>query len=208
MAKSTKVRLSDEFKEYLTGQFLDKYLYPQIDPLFKRITDKKMQVKGADVILNYNGKQIIIDEKAATDYIGKKLYTFCLELTTLNKKGEVMIGWFLNNGAITTHYLFIWFIFVKDDTLKTVEDIKTIDYALVPKEKIKEHLRKLNWTDKKLEQKAHKVRFNNDRSFGDLDINGCKISFTKTKVEEPICMLLRKEVYFNIADKCGRIKVK
>lgn len=73
----------DEHCEKVMGEFLDKYFYNEnIEGTITRVKDRKLQVKGVDVVIDDGDVKFYIDEKAAIRYVGLK--TFALELSFIN----------------------------------------------------------------------------------------------------------------------------
>lgn len=200
MTKKTEERLSDEHKESVIAQFLDLHLYPKLKSVkTQRIIEKTLQVQGVDITMLCKDILKYIDEKAATDnkYLDGSLQRFCVEITTLNRKGELMEGWFANMTLLTTHYLFVWIREVKDGKLTCVDDIKKIEVCLVPKSKIYEYVIKKGWTRERLLEKAHNIRYNGDREFFE---DGLKFYFAEHKDEKPIGATIPINVHKRLAD--------
>lgn len=200
MAKKTEERLSDEHKESVVAQFLDLYLYPKLKSIStQRIIEKELQVRGVDLAMPCGNIIKYVDEKAGTDnkYLDGSLYRFCVELSTLNINGNLMEGWFANTNLLTTHYLFVWIRDVKDGKLTCVDDIKKVEACLVPKSKIYEYLFKKGWNRERLMEKAHNIRYNEDRKFFE---DGLKFYFAEHKKEKPIGVTIPINVYKRLAD--------
>ena len=200
MENKNKERKIDEFNEQLIAKYLDLYFYSKISSVkTQRIINKEMQVQGVDIIMTLKDVIKYIDEKAATDkkYLDGSLQRFCVEITTLNRIGKLIEGWFINSNLLTTHYLFVWIREVKDKKLTCLEDIKKIEVCLVPKYKIEQYLLKKGWTKERLLEKAYNIRYNGDRKFFE---DGVKFYFSERKDEQPIGATLPIYVYKNMAD--------
>lgn len=98
-------------KEYLLGKYLDG-IYKEIGLDFKRIDESELQHRGVDLIVDYNGKEYYIDEKAQLDYLDKSLPTFAFELSYL-KNGQWKKGWLFDNKKVTDYYFLITDIKIK-----------------------------------------------------------------------------------------------
>ena len=116
--------------------FLDKTFYATEVTNFERVNDKKRQVGGIDTIFEIDGKKYIADEKAAVRW--RNLTTYSLELSFINKKGEVQDGWFIRDDLQNDSYVFVW--------VDEKEGKEYISLVVVKKEKILEHLKTLGWT--------------------------------------------------------------
>lgn len=160
------------------------------------------QIKGIDTLFFHNGKKYKCDEKAALDYINKdyKLSTFCLELSFLNRKDELMEGWFTNDKNDTNSYLFVWVDKAKNDIITSVDDILEAEISLVWKQDIYDYFNSLGWTKDKLREKARRIRSGEDTNFGNYNENGCKFSFAQYLPEKPINILLKREIYNNMSN--------
>lgn len=61
------LRKSDSIAEQALGVFLDEHFYETLHRRdagfeYERVHDRKRQLKGMDVIVNYHGNRIVIDE--------------------------------------------------------------------------------------------------------------------------------------------------
>lgn len=82
------LRKSDSIAEQALGAFLDEHFYETLHKRdagfeYERVHDRKRQLKGMDVIVNYHGNRIVIDEKSALHWINRNLRTFSFELSSL-----------------------------------------------------------------------------------------------------------------------------
>ena len=128
--------------------FLDKTFYATEVTNFERVNDKKRQVGGIDTIFEIDGKKYIADEKAAVRW--RNLTTYSLELSFINKKGEVQDGWFIRDDLQNDSYVFVW--------VDEKEGKEYISLVVVKKEKILEHLKTLGWTKESLRMKESLIR--------------------------------------------------
>ena len=199
------VREYDEHCEKIMCKFLDEHFYREIGFSWKeRILDKERQVKGLDVILKRDGITYNIDEKAAIRYTNG-LKTFALELSFLNRKGNRVDGWLIDEKKVNDYFVFVWINKIEGEHIVNINTFKDIDVALVSKEKIMLHLESLGWDIDKLLIKDERIRDGFDRNLGDIKKNGCKFSYSEHLFEKPINILLPKETYFKIADIHKRI---
>ena len=220
MLNISKRRELDENLTNVVNDFLDNYLYslPEFTE-FQRIDNKEQQVLGVDVKFKLNGNFYICDEKAAVTRINQYLPTFCLELSMLDRSGNLKDGWFLNKDNINDSYLFIWIDKATANEPSHFSQIKKLEVALVRKVKILEFLDSLNWNEKNIRNKDYLIRENkyfdiNKNKFitkenlGNIQENNLKFSYSNHLVEQPVNLIIKREIYRNISDYNKIIKVK
>lgn len=196
----------DEHCEKVMGEFLDKYFYNEnIEGTITRIKDRRLQVKGVDVVIDDGDVKFYIDEKAAIRYVGLK--TFALELSFINRQGDINTGWLLDNTKINDYFLFVWINELNGTEIKDISSIKNVDVALVSKASIFRHLNSLGWNKNNLLEKDHRIRNNDNEYMGNILKDKCKFSFSNHLVEKPINILLPKETYMEIADLSINISI-
>lgn len=196
----------DEHCEKVMGEFLDKYFYNEnIEGTITRVKDRRLQVKGVDVVIDDGDVKFYIDEKAAIRYVGLK--TFALELSFINRQGDINTGWLLDNKKINDYFLFVWINELNGTEIKDISSIKNVDVALVSKASIFSHLISLGWTKNNLLEKDHRIRNNDEEYMGNMLRDKCKFSFSNHLLEKPINILLPKETYMEIADLSINISV-
>lgn len=199
-------RKYDEHCEKIISSILDKYFYTEPGiTLFERVTNKRLQINGVDTLFSLNGKNYVVDEKAAIRWVGLK--TFSLELSFLGKDDQIRIGWLLDKNKINDYFLFVWINELNNETIQDISSIKNIDVALVSKEKIINHLYSLGWDIDKLHKKDFQIRTKENPYMGNIKKNGCKFSFSKHLKEQPINILLPKETYIELAEIYKNIKL-
>ena len=195
------VREYDEHCEKVMAQFLDEHFYKKIGYTWReRVTDRERQVKGLDVILKRDGKVYNIDEKAAIRYTNG-LKTFALELSFLNRKGNRVDGWLIDEKKVNDYFVFVWINKIEGELIENVDSFKEVEVALVSKEKIMIYLESLGWDVDKLLIKDERIRDGIDDNMGDIKKNGCKFSYSERLFEKPINILLPKQAYIKIADE-------
>lgn len=196
----------DEHCEKVMGEFLDKYFYNEnIEGTITRVKDRKLQVKGVDVVIDDGDVKFYIDEKAAIRYVGLK--TFALELSFINRQGDVNTGWLLDNKKINDYFLFVWINELNGTEIKDISSIKNVDVALVSKASIFSHLISLGWSKNNLLEKDRRIRNNDNEYMGNISKDKCKFSFSNHLIEKPINILLPKETYMEIADLSINISI-
>ena len=199
-------RKYDEHCEKIISSILDKYFYTEPGiTLFERVTNKQLQINGIDTLFSLNGKNYMVDEKAAIRWVGLK--TFSLELSFLGKDDQIRIGWLLDKNKINDYFLFVWINELNNETIQDISSIKNIDVALVSKEKILNHLYSLGWDIDNLHKKDFQIRNEENPYMGNIKKNGCKFSFSKHLKEQPINILLPKETYIELAEIYKNIKL-
>ena len=196
----------DEHCEKVMGEFLDKYFYNEnIEGTITRVKDRRLQIKGVDVVIDDGDVKFYIDEKAAIRYVGLK--TFALELSFINRQGDINTGWLLDNKKINDYFLFVWINELNGTEIKDISSIKNVDVALVSKASIFRHLNSLGWSKNNLLEKDRRIRNNDEEYMGNILRDKCKFSFSNHLVEKPINILLPKETYMEIADLSINISV-
>ena len=192
-------RKYDEHCEKIISNILNEHFYKELNPISIKYIDNKIeQIKGVDVVIETTDKIYIIDEKAATRWVGLK--TFALELSFLGKDDQVRNGWLLDKTKKNDYFVFVWINELNHETIQDISSIKNIDVALVSKEKIINHLSSLGWTPERLHGKDYQIRNCDKPNMGNINKNGCKFSFSKHLKEQPINILLPKETYIELAE--------
>ena len=207
----SNLRKTDMSVEQEVAKFLDKSLYQRKD-IFTNVIrnyNEETQFKGQDItfsIPKLGFTNIVVDEKAQTDYIGNPRPSFVLELSFLNYLGNVQKGWFVDEDNQTDFYLFIWINKAKKTSFVKEEDIEEIEFCLVNKNKLKFFFENQNYNVQQLIKKSEEIRKNG--IFGPLEQNVNPHFFfyyTEHKMEKPINIVVRKHVYLNLADLSGTV---
>ena len=146
MAYNTN-RNEDSRLEKLVNDYLDKYLFNRPETKFNTVewvTDKERQIAGADIILTsqeLNLKDAVVDIKSAVKYSNKPLGTYALELAFIDRRGDDKEGWLTDKNKNTQYYPLLY---PKSDkyytNMKTIDDIDSIEYYLVDRQKILNYL--------------------------------------------------------------------
>ena len=100
---------NDLSKERVLGNFLDKFYkekYTTDGNSFLRISNLELQLDGIDLIINMEGKDFLIDEKAQLDYLNRSLPTFAFEISYL-KNRKIKTGWLFHEKKKTDTYFLI-----------------------------------------------------------------------------------------------------
>ena len=199
-------RSADMAAEAELASFLDEYLYAPLlaeghFESISRVHDKEHQLKGVDVVVTTGKTTGNIDEKAQIYYVNKNLPTFAFELQFL-KYGEVIEGWFLNDGLSTDYYLLIWPQATTDSIYElTKETFTRLDALMISKKKLRSRLEELGLSKAVLMQKAAELRRN--RVYGKT-ATGHKgiyyyLSDSRKYVEAPINIVVSKAILQELA---------
>lgn len=207
-------RAKDIQDEKIVGAYLDKHFYPEFCTTWNRNeSDLQAQYRGEDITVTTNtGVKYVIDEKAATQYVGKNLQTFIQELSNINKAGNLQVGTYLNSNNTNDSYVYVWIdegvtddsgyhLLKREDGADVITDMTVI---LITKKDLKNYVATLGWDDRKLWDKQRAIReayakygweYYKYENTGDLDTNGCRFHLGY-KFWECSCNLLlpRKEL--------------
>lgn len=214
-------RANDSNVEREIAKFLDYNLYSNKD-LFKefvRTDEKDEQIKGSDLILSTSdGKldRVVVDEKVAARFANTNLNSFALELSFIGRDGKRKSGWFTDYTKKTEYYLLGWINNADipydeenkryDTNSITKDNIKSLDWVLVSRQKIMKFLEKKGWTLDRLALQDNKIRENGSVKTKEF-INGVSFRYSDSYVEKPINILLEKESYIEISDYHGSIEI-
>ena len=214
-------RANDSNVEREIAKFLDYNLYSNKD-LFKefvRTDEKDEQINGSDLILSTSdGKldRVVVDEKVAARFANTNLNSFALELSFIGRDGKRKSGWFTDYTKKTEYYLLGWINKADipydeenkryDTNSITKDNIKSLDWVLVSRQKIMKFLEKKGWTLDRLALQDNKIRENGGVKTKEF-INGVSFRYSDAYVEKPINILLQKESYIEISDYHGNIEI-
>lgn len=182
-------RARDTQTSHEVEKFLDNYYTGKLP--FARVTTKSLQYQGVDVIFtSKSGDDMLVDEKCATDYIGKDLQTFSFELRASSdrKTGYRYDGWLIADKMITTHYLIAYIDKATVEKHPTSDQIQVMEIMLISKDRIIDYLVGHGWSRKSLREKCDSID-KGDVEFGSIE-NGFKFSKSRHKIEAPINILI------------------
>lgn len=214
-------RKADTIVEREIAEFLDENLYRDSDIFknFLRVDNRTEQLLGYDVMLStWDGKLkwAVVDEKVAARYANTKLNTFALEISSLNKKGEEVVGWLIDDSKKTEYYLCGWItksVIPYDNKrnrfkteMLTKDNIRSMDWCLVSREKILKHLEDNGWPLDKIKRQTKKIR-ENERVDTYRYIKGITFRYGEKLAEKPINILMAKQTYVHLSDYHGIITV-
>lgn len=215
-------RENDSHVEREIAKFLDEHLYSnkEIFKEFVRTDGRDEQISGSDLVLSTSdGKldRVVVDEKVAARYANTKLNSFALELSFIGRDGKRKNGWFTDYAKTTQYYLLGWIDKANiqyltehkryDTDAITQDNIETIEWALVSRQKIMNFLEGKGWTLDKLARQDSKIRENGKVATNEF-INGVGFRYSNGYVEKPINILLERKSYIEISDYHGIINVQ
>ena len=193
--------------EKILATYLDR-IYKLKGYAVERPNNINKQHRGVDLILQKDGKEFFIDEKAQLHYLNANLPTFTFELSYLNKSGFIKTGWFLDKSKETNFYFLVTNIMLKDNlkVLRMPEDITTLKITAVSRRHLKEYLSKKGLTEKQLSEYdaeiRHKAQYGRN-SIKELDSKREGLMFYTAHLQEkPMNLQLRLD--FLIKAKVGK----
>ena len=193
----------------------EKILATYLDHIYKlkgysveRPTNMNKQHRGVDLIIQKDGQELLVDEKAQLHYLNADLPTFTFELSYLNKSGSKKKGWFLDKSKETNFYFLVTNIMLRDNlkVLRMPEDIATLKITAVSRKQLKDYLTKKGLTEKQLSdydaEIRHKARYGRNSIKG-LDSKREGLMFYTAHLQEkPMNLQLRLD--FLIKAKVGK----
>ncbi len=130
-------------------------------------------------------------------YTNNPTNTYCIELSYL-KNGDFRLGWFLDKGKITTHYLFVWIHKAnvpKNGTVRRKRQLKQVEFMIVSKRDIMNFFYGKRLGKKKLMQVQTEMRKKSEKSRVE---NGVKFVCSTQLSEKPVNAILSKKQYENM----------
>lgn len=188
---------NDFNSENLVSEFLDKYFYPNCPLIVKeRVEDIERQYLGIDLLADFNGNILKIDEKAAVGPKYKKLNdlkTFSMELSFLNSNYNKCKGWLVSKDKETTHYLLCWLDRNREKHyINELEDIYFMEVMLINRVKLLKYIEsKYGFSPKDLLKKADNMR-NEKRELEKLS-GKTRFYMSSYLSEMPVNLLIDKE---------------
>lgn len=211
-------RAEDMKAEEVLGEFLDRFFYTPLqkenkDFAYFRKYDIQYQYNGVDVLIERGKKKFFIDEKAALYYSNMMIPTFAFEIESIQKENGVPVkGWFVNNSLNTTHYVLIWPNIkceITENNLcirKSLSEIKYSDFTiveamLISKKAISDYLESFGFTDQKLVSYAKEIRQSGKEGKVEVDNDNLYFFYSKKIAEQPINLVVKKQILFSLAQK-------
>ena len=198
-------RTKDERDEKIVAKYLDTYFYPTFTVTTTRNTDKATQIAGLDVtVTDSEGYNYTIDEKAATNWVGRNLQTFAHEVSSVNVSGITYDGWLLDFKSASDYLVEVWVDDAKDTILTDYTDITDTTIALIKKQDLWNYLKRKNISSIKLKELGEKMRnFNMPYEY----YNGFKVTQQMNYQEHAVNILIPRDTLINtISQYAVRIK--
>lgn len=192
------LRKQDNQSEAAVAAFLDQHFYPTYTNNFQRFVDRVTQLKGIDVIFNYQGEKRIVDEKSAAHYVNKNLPTFAFELDFIGRDHRLHEGWFYDESKQTEYYLLTWIWALKEKGF-TANDITKLDIVLVSRANIKEMLQRQGLNKEDALNMSKTLRQNHKFGVAAKSSKPYYFYYTKHLFEKPINIIIRKRALQKIS---------
>lgn len=203
-------REKDVRDERIVAEYLDNNFYNLWTSGTTRIkSDTSLQYRGVDITCDVDGFEYVIDEKAATHYVGKNLQSFSQELSFVNRAGRLQKGWFMNDENLNDCYVYVWLdeaLTTEDNHLLSANMIKRLTASLVQKRDIIKYLKEKGWTKEKLWEKQEQIREAYNRygdsyihyvNLGRIKENGLTFYYSPRFSEAPVNILLPRDILVN-----------
>ena len=185
----------DSKRESYVGEFLNSHLFDVYFEKSERITDKKRQLSGVDIVCRHGeiAGELLIDEKAATSWANREIGTFAFELSFLLGEREIE-GWFLERDrkSETTHWLCVW-PRTSGGQINSVEDIISAEVVLIECKSLRRWARRIAGKSTiYLEDCIQNLR--NSREISEMEWAGLRVIISRNLPEQPINLLVPKEI--------------
>jgi hypothetical protein len=191
-------------KESIVASFLDKYLYPKISVSSQRITLIADQMRGKDVEATFSDLgAIIIDEKAQLNYVNRPLPTFAMEVS-YKKNTFRKEGWLFDKNKVTEYYMLIW-VRTTEKFYTLQEDILDLECYLIKRQDIIDFLNTKDITSETIDSDISKILSQEGGKQTHKASHDAYFFFTKFLAEQPINIVIRKQILANLASKKYRV---
>lgn len=179
-------RIQDEKKESFVNRVLLSTFFLKIDPKAKLIYDVHRQCAGTDA--EFLGQNV--DIKAQTSYINHPTNTFALEISTNNRSGCEMVGWFLNPTLETDAYAFVW---IPNATMNgnEIKYINEMEVMVVDKKRLMDYVNTFHANDE-LMQIADEMRTMHSARYPIT--NGMHLTLSESLAETPVNLVVNKSI--------------
>lgn len=211
------LRFQDSKAEKALADFMDENLYSRFPSSvrYERITDKNLQLQGIDIKFTQNGQTFNVDEKATLHYCNSMIPTFAFEIDSV-QNSILREGWFINSQIATEYYMLIWpnvKCFKNKDGQKimpseaqlTKDSFTIVEAMLLNRFILQEYLNKIGLSKEVLQKAAVKIRqerigSTKDEKIEIAPLKNCYYFFTGHLEENPINLIIKREVLFSISD--------
>lgn len=139
-------RNHDDNQENIINEFLMKHYFRKAFEDARLITNKEMQCAGVDVICNSKrARDMKVDIKAQSSakYINNPRPTYSLEVSTYNRNGDEITGWFFSAESMTEYYTFVWIHDAKVDNngrIRSANDINQVEVMTVDAHALQDYI--------------------------------------------------------------------
>lgn len=214
----------DEYLEKGMNKFVEAHIVPAIFSDFEWNDMSLLQHAGVDAVARQYGTPYeyqFLDVKSAARYCDGKLNSFVMELGYATENANnFVVGWFLNEKIITTHYLLLWpkanpfgclHLQRRNNVLNipiyAYDNIEYVDFALVRKADLKQYLKECQLPDNVLLQNT--LHWINSPQLVEqwnhsLAGRGVQISVSKQLETVPVNLKIDKSKYLEMAINSGR----
>ena len=188
------MRASDEKREQIVNRFLLDNFFKKYDPNAELVVDEQKQLLGADLIF----KGLDVDIKAQTSYLNNPRDTYILEISTLNRWGHPIPGWFINPYNTTMYYCFVWIPNASVDNRGNLLKVNKAELLFVRKSALRNCI-KLMASDDKLYRTSEMMRKTGTRH-KILD-RGIRYVMSDQLKEKPVALVIPKSLLHVISIK-------
>lgn len=189
--------LAETFAKWLDENFYDELAKQELILGWYRVNGEKLQKQGQDVIIVKTvNEEMVIDEKAALQYINKNISTFAFEIKNQNSGAK---GWLYNDSLKTEYYLLAWPNSKVDGNgemcVNDYSDFLNSEVMLINKKAIIELLEENNLSEVIINQKINDYITKSNKNNNRFELaKGIKLNFNFTLYEKPINIIINKEL--------------
>ena len=167
-----------------------------------RKDDMDSQNAGIDFVLNDPNELILVDEKAAVSAYDRNLRTYTIEIS--NECNTNNSGWFYNEIAKNSHYLFVW----PRSNDKELTDIWRWEGMLIEKALLKSVFDLMGYSKEELEEIAKSARYMTKKGarytilhYGKKKGEAIKIFYNANHIEKNVNVQFPKEWLSHFASR-------
>ncbi len=194
------LRKQDSQAEDAVALFLDRHFYPEFVRNQTRYSDLETQLKGVDVVFDFEEHTgLLVDEKAAAHFVNKNIPTFAFEVDFIGIDGHLKEGWLFDKKKETQYYLLSWIQAARTRNF-TCEDISQLEVILIDRLKTIGLLKAFGMDKNRAIEISQKLRAKNQ--FGVSNKNSATpfyFYFTKRLTEKPINIIIIKNALIKLA---------
>ena len=196
MAQLVSKRVKDSKQEKIINDFANQYFFSKVCRNSSLNNLRSTQLVGVDVVAD--GVNYDLKAQASPRYLNNPRDTFIVEISFIDKEGDRVDGWFINEEIITDTYGFIWIPQTKtgaDGYIQSVNDIDKIEIMLVDRKNLHDGIVSIlgntSFMDIENELLDREAYDNADRPC--IYRNGIKFVLSNDLAEAPICAVLKKD---------------